>query len=240
MGSFPLLLPGPDDPRHWANCVITSHTTAFQPQRIQVVSWRLGKGRIGGAGKNHVLDVIVISYACRRKSTRVIPVSMNPLYSPGSRPASRPGVRSARSGLKSVAGPTVEARIVCSARVDARRGRAPGRDPKGGALRPTVCVATLARCPRIALRAAPTLTAGERRADHDPGEKCGLEPFGGRRAGPYPASSAGWLSRQSRRGARLQRERVSRSRRLSRLSSTAMVRAMSSLSSWSQTRIMER
>ena len=28
--------------------------------------------------------------------------------------------------------------------------------------------------PHIALRASPTLSAGQRRADHDPGEKCGL------------------------------------------------------------------
>ena len=51
-----------------------------------------------------------------------------------SRSASRPGIRFARSGPKSLAVPTVEARIVRSARVDARRGRAPGRDPKGGAV----------------------------------------------------------------------------------------------------------
>jgi len=40
---------------------------------------------------------------------------------------------------------------------NARRGRAPGRDPKGGALRPTECVKPLARCPRIALRGFPAL-----------------------------------------------------------------------------------
>ena len=51
------------------------------------------------------------------------------------------------SGPKSVSGNTVEARIVRSARVDARRGRASGRDPKGGAVRPTGFVKLLARCP---------------------------------------------------------------------------------------------
>ena len=82
--------------------------------------------------------------------------STSPHFSPRSWSASRPGVRSARSGPKSVAGATVEARIVRSARVAARRGRAPGRDPpKGGALRPTVCVTPLARCP--ASRCAPLL-----------------------------------------------------------------------------------
>ena len=33
---------------------------------------------------------------------------------------------------------------------------------------------------RIALRAVPALSAGERRADHDRGEKAGLEPRGRR------------------------------------------------------------
>ncbi|MDE0388740.1 MAG: hypothetical protein OXI75_08575, partial [Rhodospirillales bacterium] len=51
---------------------------------------------------------------------------------------------------------------------------APGRDPKGGALRPTAGVTALARCPRIALRASPALSAGQRRADDDRGEKGGL------------------------------------------------------------------
>ena len=107
----------------------------------------------------------------------------SPQFSPRSRPASRPGVRSARSGPKSVSGNTVEARVVPKARVPARRGRAPGRDPKGDAVRPTACVTALARCPascrrraypRDALRAVPTLSAGQRRADHDLGENCGL------------------------------------------------------------------
>ena len=47
-------------------------------------------------------------------------------FSPGSRPASRPGVRCARSGPKSVSGNTVEARIVCS--------RARGARDAGGRL----------------------------------------------------------------------------------------------------------
>ena len=59
----------------------------------------------------------------------------------------RPGVRSARSGSKSVAGTTVEAHIV--------RPRARGRATR--------------------LRAFPkTLSAGQHRADHDHGEKCRL------------------------------------------------------------------
>ena len=95
-----------------------------------------------------------------------------------SQPASHPGVRSARSGPKTVSGNTVEARDAA--------GRTPGRDPKGGALRPTGFVETLARCPRIvrsrargtrdALRAAPALSAGERRAGRDIAENSGLGP----------------------------------------------------------------
>ena len=43
-------------------------------------------------------------------------------------------------------------------------------------------------CPmhHIALRAVPTLSAGQRRADHDPGEKCGLEPRPALRPGTRP------------------------------------------------------
>ena len=54
-----------------------------------------------------------------------------------------------RTGAMCISGSgnTVEARIVRSARVDARRGRASGRDPKGGAVRPTGFVKMLARCP---------------------------------------------------------------------------------------------
>ena len=55
-----------------------------------------------------------------------------------------------------------------------RSGRAPGRDPSGGAVRPTGCVEPLARCPRIARRGSPALSAGQRRAGHGPGEKCRL------------------------------------------------------------------
>ena len=90
----------------------------------------------------------------------------SPHFSPWSRPASRPGVRSARSGPKSVAGTTVDAR-------DAR-GRALGRDPKGGAFRPTECVKPLARCTTSRYAAFLLCRPGKRRADHDPGEKCGL------------------------------------------------------------------
>ena len=50
----------------------------------------------------------------------------SPHFSPMSRPASRPGVRSARSGPKSVSGNTVEARIACS--------RARGTRDAGGRL----------------------------------------------------------------------------------------------------------
>ena len=55
-----------------------------------------------------------------------------------------------------------------------RRGRASGRDPKGGAVEPAGCVKPLARCPRIARRGFPALPVRQRRADHDHGEKSGL------------------------------------------------------------------
>ncbi len=52
----------------------------------------------------------------------------SPHFSPGSRPASRPGVRSARSGPKSVAGTTVEARDAAGGRLGAtRRAASSGR-----------------------------------------------------------------------------------------------------------------
>ena len=65
----------------------------------------------------------------------------------------RPGVRSARSGSKSVAGTTVEAHIV--------RPRARGR------------AARLRAFPSSLGRTA-ALSAGQHRADHDHGEKCRL------------------------------------------------------------------
>ena len=58
----------------------------------------------------------------------------SPHFSPPSRPASRPGVRSARSGPKSVAGTTVEARDAAGGRLGAtRRAAVSGRQ---GASRP--------------------------------------------------------------------------------------------------------
>ena len=136
------------------------------------------RGRTGrrSCGETALPGRVAAARVGRCPSRRIPLIPLNPHFSPRSRPASRPGVRSARSGSKSVSGNTVEARIVRSARVDARHGRAPGRDPKGGALRPTACVTAFARCPRIALHAVPTLSGGQRRADHEPGEKCGLNP----------------------------------------------------------------
>ena len=54
----------------------------------------------------------------------------NPQFSPGSRPASCPGVRSARSGPKSVSGNTVEARDAAGGRLGATR-RATLSGPQG-------------------------------------------------------------------------------------------------------------
>ena len=64
----------------------------------------------------------------------------NPDFSPMSLPASRPDVRSARSGPKSVAQATVEA-------CDAAAGGRLGATRRAAALRPTGCVEALVRCP---------------------------------------------------------------------------------------------
>ena len=57
----------------------------------------------------------------------------NSCFSPGSRPAPRPGVRSARSGPKSVSEKTVEARDAEGGRLDAtRRAALYGRQERGG------------------------------------------------------------------------------------------------------------
>ncbi len=54
-----------------------------------------------------------------------IDLTNSPHFSPGSRPASRPGVRSARSGPKSVSGNTVEVRDDAGGRLGATRRAAP-------------------------------------------------------------------------------------------------------------------
>ncbi len=53
-------------------------------------------------------------------------------------------------------------------------GGPPGRDPEGGAVAPTGCVAPLARWICIARRGVPALPARPRRADRGQCEKCGL------------------------------------------------------------------
>ena len=104
---------------------------------------------------------------------------LSPDFSPWSRSASRPGVRSARSGPKSVAGTTVEARDAA--------GRAAWARPEGRRFPADSGRQGACPMPHIALRAFPTLSARKRRADHDHGEKAGLR----RAAGVAPGGAGG-------------------------------------------------
>ena len=97
---------------------------------------------------------------------------INPDFSPMSWSASHPDVRSARSGRKAYRGIRLRP-ATPRAGVWARPG---GRRCPADIVRHAACP-----MPRIALRAVPALSAGQRRADHDIGENSGLNLRGIRR-----------------------------------------------------------
>ena len=85
---------------------------------------------------------------------------------PRPRPASCPGVRSARSGPKRRIGGI---RLRPATPRAGAWARPEGRRSPADMLRRCACPMS-----HIALRASPCLSAGQRRADHDLGENCGL------------------------------------------------------------------
>ena len=133
--------------------VINLHTTVLEPGLVQADSCLRRKRFL--VAMREIMIAISVHYCTTAYLTALVIYATN-----FTRSALRPDFRSTRSGPKSVARATVGARIVRSARVGARRGRAPGRDPKGGVFRPTPCVKPLTRCTtHIALRGFPALSA---------------------------------------------------------------------------------